>query len=913
MAAEEFVGVRFGAETLNARTEIKKLNQQLLENQTAAQGAGTEQKKLGAAVNDTKAQQREATEAVRRAKEAQQEHNLTVQSFGPKSREAAESAKRLAAATEESKRAAVAAAKALGDVAREATQAANAEGDKLTPATRRAAASIESMGKDAARTEGELRRLDLSITAAAKAAEQGSKSYGAMLSSFAGNVGANALGAVTDKLREGAGWVLETGSSYETLRVALETTTGSAAKAASEFERLQAFAASTPYGVAELTESFIKLGNRGIVPTDRLLTAMGNTASAMGKTLDDFTEAIADAVTGENERLKEFGIVGKKSGDTIAYTFRGVTTEVKMNADAITEYLTQIGENNFAGGMDRQSRTLAGMWSTMMDNASALADEFVQGLAPALKEIMEGFGGVDEEGRSWAKGLGEDVGAGLKTFVTVLRELLDTVRGDNGVVAQLALLGGAAFALGGPFAAAAAAGLVLGNALSDDLLGATEDAANELLRLHPAMYHLRGETFELAGATKWAVDAMTDAITTTRLWETASRELTEALRLQAEHADFADTMAGMDKWLNANQPDKKKKGKKGKAAKDVDISSDSDRGGRQFSNVSALEDTESIASQAVEGPRAAALAEQEALAERRLDLMDREIEALDAKGAAERQQVDLILWQLDIESDAERQRAELQDERLKREATLARWQVKNARDEETRAKALTRLEDVEHKKRVLSLERANAAEEREQAKKLKLFNATNNAVQTLGATMIDALEAQAKGEKHAVAKGVAAVAEGVRNKMILKALEETALGIAAAAGIVTAGFAPPHFVAAGVATAAALAAQGVASAFNAVAGSGSGGAGAAPPSLGSGAGGSGGASSSGGRGNDKQEVPVSHEQTRRDLDSPAASGAGAGGPTIVVNMTGIMATDDRKMGAEIQRVLRAAGREGQRF
>lgn len=35
-------------------------------------------------------------------------------------------------------------------------------------------------------------------------------------------------------------------------------------------------------------------------------------------------------------------------------TFRGVTTVVKNEANAIAEYLTRIGETNFAGGMEKQ-------------------------------------------------------------------------------------------------------------------------------------------------------------------------------------------------------------------------------------------------------------------------------------------------------------------------------------------------------------------------------------------------------------------------------------------------------------------------------------------------------------------------------------------------------------------------------
>ena len=44
--------------------------------------------------------------------------------------------------------------------------------------------------------------------------------------------------------------------------------------------------------------------------------------------LDDMVEAVADATTGEFERLKEFGIRASSQGDKVALTFRGVTTTV---------------------------------------------------------------------------------------------------------------------------------------------------------------------------------------------------------------------------------------------------------------------------------------------------------------------------------------------------------------------------------------------------------------------------------------------------------------------------------------------------------------------------------------------------------------------------------------------------------
>ena len=71
-----------------------------------------------------------------------------------------------------------------------------------------------------------------------------------------------------------------------------------------------------------------------------------------------FTEAVADAVTGEFERLKEFGIKSSVEGDKVAFTFRGLKTQIGNNANEINAFLKSIGENQFAGAATGQKWTL---------------------------------------------------------------------------------------------------------------------------------------------------------------------------------------------------------------------------------------------------------------------------------------------------------------------------------------------------------------------------------------------------------------------------------------------------------------------------------------------------------------------------------------------------------------------------
>ncbi|QQM14080.1 putative tail length tape-measure protein [Vibrio phage pVco-14] len=159
---------------------------------------------------------------------------------------------------------------------------------------------------------------------------------------------------------------------FDVLNAQLITATGSAERAAIAFEAIQDFATETPYDLQQATEGFTKLVNLGLTPSERAMRSYGDTASAMGKDMIQMVEAVADATTGEFERLKEFGIRSKKNGDEVAFTFRGVTETVKFNSKEIEEYLTRLGENNFAGAMANRMATLDGALSNLGDEWNKL-------------------------------------------------------------------------------------------------------------------------------------------------------------------------------------------------------------------------------------------------------------------------------------------------------------------------------------------------------------------------------------------------------------------------------------------------------------------------------------------------------------------------------------------------------------
>ena len=172
--------------------------------------------------------------------------------------------------------------------------------------------------------------------------------------------------------------MVKTAAEFESMAISLEVVTGSAEKATQAMEGITAFAKKTPFQVSEITDAFIKLKALGITPTEASLTSFGNTSSAMGKSLNQMIEAVADASTFEFERLKEFGIKAKQNADSVIFTFQGVSTEIGKTSAEITDYLESIGREKFGGAMEKQMDTLNGKLSNLGDSFDMFAVKLLQ-------------------------------------------------------------------------------------------------------------------------------------------------------------------------------------------------------------------------------------------------------------------------------------------------------------------------------------------------------------------------------------------------------------------------------------------------------------------------------------------------------------------------------------------------------
>lgn len=186
--------------------------------------------------------------------------------------------------------------------------------------------------------------------------------------------------------------VLSITSEFEKLRAVLTNTLGSQSLADSALNKIKNLAATTNFGVLELTNAYVKLANSGFEPTTKELTALADLTNSTGKTFDQLAEAILDANTDQFIRLKEFGIKATREGDKISFLFKGVRTEVDRNSSSITKYLISLGQiPGVMGATAAISNTLAGKTSNLGDAYDFLLNTIGSQQSGFFKTAIQGL------------------------------------------------------------------------------------------------------------------------------------------------------------------------------------------------------------------------------------------------------------------------------------------------------------------------------------------------------------------------------------------------------------------------------------------------------------------------------------------------------------------------------------------
>jgi phage tail tape-measure protein len=186
-------------------------------------------------------------------------------------------------------------------------------------------------------------------------------------------------------------------AEFQKFEAQLTTALGSQSQAQIAMQRITDFAANTPFTVKELTESFVRLANRGINASNDQLTKLGDVASALGKPMSSVIEAILDI--NNTERWNELGIKVKTNGDKITGTFKGMTVTMDRTEQGAMKMIEAFGGmETVAGGMERQMQTLGGAmsnlddnWTNLMNNMGKTSEGVFNYIIGGLNKLLGGL------------------------------------------------------------------------------------------------------------------------------------------------------------------------------------------------------------------------------------------------------------------------------------------------------------------------------------------------------------------------------------------------------------------------------------------------------------------------------------------------------------------------------------------
>lgn len=230
------------------------------------------------------------------------------------------------------------------------------------------------------------------------------------------------------------------------------TLMGSAEAAQKQMKVLADFAAKTPFELPQVREAAARLQAVGVsadsvVP---LLTRIGDATSAMGTGADGIQRSVAalqkmqitGKVTAESmNMLAEAGVpawqaLAEASGKSVAEVQQAVTDGMVKATDVQKALLdkTNGAFSKLDGMMEKQSQTLAGLFSTLKDNVSQALGEAAQPLADGLKNalpaITEAVTGLVNN----LKPAIAQVGPLIGTLATVLAPVADVLGKIGGAI-----------------------------------------------------------------------------------------------------------------------------------------------------------------------------------------------------------------------------------------------------------------------------------------------------------------------------------------------------------------------------------------------------------------------------------------------------------------------------------------------
>lgn len=239
-----------------------------------------------------------------------------------------------------------------------------------------------------------------------------------------GKISTAISGAVLIGFTKGiANGIAETGMQFENLKTTLSNALGGAAEGAAAMQMIRETANEVKLSIDEVGNGFNKLINRGLKPTKEEFIQLTDVAKSQGKEVDQYVEAVLDAMTGENERLKEFGVKAKDAGDKVIFTFKGVSTEVKKNEQDIYNYLVALGKVPRVAGMSAKAAdTFSGKLAAIQSKIDGIKIAIFERIGEALKPVLDVVANVLEGFQKWAE-KNPELASGLTLIIMAIAGL----------------------------------------------------------------------------------------------------------------------------------------------------------------------------------------------------------------------------------------------------------------------------------------------------------------------------------------------------------------------------------------------------------------------------------------------------------------------------------------------------------
>ena len=276
-------------------------------------------------------------------------------------------------------------------------------------------------------------------------AEGGFQGFMGQMSDIQGQLSSVVGGAVLIGFTKGiANGIAQTGMQFENLKTTLSNALGGAAEGAAAMQIIRETANEVKLSIDEVGNGFNKLINRGLKPTKEEFIQLTDVAKSQGKEVDQYVEAVLDAMTGENERLKEFGVKAKDAGDKVIFTFKGVSTEVKKNEQDIYNYLVALGKVPGVAGMSAKAAdTFSGKLANIQSKIDGIKIAIFERIGEALKPVLDVVANVLEGFQKWAE-KNPELASGLTLIVMA-------ITGLTGAFLVLVPIIAGVMALGAPF------------------------------------------------------------------------------------------------------------------------------------------------------------------------------------------------------------------------------------------------------------------------------------------------------------------------------------------------------------------------------------------------------------------------------------------------------------------------------